>query len=332
MTLLYLTEFTAPAVPRSGAALMPENTDSFGDALLDLLGNTVSMLQPELVEAARICMSILAVVMLICIVKLFPKAGEKTSDFVASIGISALLLQKSNSLVHMSAQTIQEISQYGKLLLPVMTSAMAAQGGITTSTALYVGTALFDTFLCSILTRLLIPAVFIFLALTVANAALGEDLLKKMADFVKWLSVWILKIILYVFTGYMSITGVISGTTDAQVLKAAKLTISGMVPVVGGILSDASEAVLVGAGVVRNAAGIYGILAVLSIFAGPFLKIGCHYLLIKVTGAICGVFGVKGCTELISNFSTAMGLMLAMTGSICLLQMISTVCFLRGVG
>ena len=332
MTLLYLTEFTAPAVPRSGAALMPENTDSFGDALLDLLGNTVSMLQPELVEAARICMSILAVVMLICIVKLFPKAGEKTSDFVASIGISALLLQKSNSLVHMSAQTIQEISQYGKLLLPVMTSAMAAQGGITTSTALYVGTALFDTFLCSILTRLLIPAVFIFLALTVANAALGEDLLKKMADFVKWLSVWILKIILYVFTGYMSITGVISGTTDAQVLKAAKLTISGMVPVVGGILSDASEAVLVGAGVVRNAAGIYGILAVLSIFAGPFLKIGCHYLLIKVTGTICGVFGVKGCTELISNFSTAMGLMLAMTGSICLLQMISTVCFLRGVG
>ena len=332
MTLLYLTEFTAPVVPRSGASLMPENTDSFGDALLDLAGNAISMLQPELVEAARICLSILAVVMLICIIKLFPKAGEKTSDFVAAIGISALLLQKSNSLVNMSAQTIHEISQYGKLLLPVMTSAMAAQGGFTTSTALYVGTALFDTILCSILTNLMIPAVFIFLALSIANAALGEDLLKKMADFVKWLSVWILKIVLYVFTGYMSITGVISGTTDAQALKAAKLTISGMVPVVGGILSDASEAVLVGAGVVRNAAGIYGILAVLSIFAGPFLKIGCHYLLIKMTGAVCGVFDVKGCTELVGNFSTAMGLMLAMTGSICLLQMISTVCFLRGVG
>ena len=332
MTLLYLTEFTAPVVPRSGASLMPENTDSFGEALLDLLGNAVSMFQPELVEAARTCLSILAVVMLICIIKLFPKAREKVTDFVAAIGISALLLQKSNSLVSMSAQTIQEISQYGKLLLPVMTSTMAAQGGITTSTALYVGTALFDTFLCSILTRLMIPAVFIYLALSIANAALGEDLLKKMADFVKWLSVWILKIVLYVFTGYMSITGVISGTTDAQALKAAKLTISGMVPVVGGILSDASEAVLVGAGMVRNAAGIYGILAVLSIFAGPFLKIGCHYLLIKMTGAICGVFGVKGCTELVSNFSTAMGLMLAMTGSVCLLQMISTVCFLRGVG
>ena len=332
MTLLSLLEITAPELPRSGASLMPENTSSFGDALWDLAGNAVSLLQPELVEAARVCLSILAVVLLICIIKLFPKAEERTPDFVAAIGISALLLQKSNSLVNMSVQTIQEISQYGKLLLPVMTSTLAAQGGVTTSTALYVGTALFDTFLCSMLTRLMIPAVFIYLALSIANAALGEDLLKKMGDFVKWLSVWILKIILYVFTGYMSITGVISGTTDAQALKAAKLTISGMVPVVGGILSDASEAVLVGAGVVRNAAGIYGILAVLSIFAGPFLKIGCHYLLIKLTGAVCDVFGVKSCTGLISGFSTAMGLMLAMTGSVCLLQMISTVCFLRGVG
>ena len=130
----------------------------------------------------------------------------------------------------------------------------------------------------------------------------------------------------------MGITGVISGATDAAALKAAKLTISGVVPVVGGILSDASEAVLVSAGMVRNAAGIYGILAILAVFLTPFLRIGCHYLLLRLTGAVCAVFGVKRCSELISQFSAAMGLELAMTGSVCLLQLISTVCFLRGVG
>lgn len=332
MTWLYLTGISAPTVPRSGATLMPENTDSFADALWELAGNAVARLHPEFVEAAHICLSILAVVLLISIVKLLPGAGGKALDFVSALGISVLLLQKSNSLIHMSTQTITEISQYGKLLLPVMTSAMAAQGGITASTALYAGTTLFDSILSSLLTQLMIPAVYIFLALSIANTALGEDLLKKMADFVKSASVWILKTVLYVFTGYMSITGVISGTTDAQALKAAKLTISGMVPMVGGILADASEAVLVGAGVVRNAAGIYGILAIISIFLGPFLKIGCHYLLIKATASLCGVFGVKSCTDLVGCFSSAMGLLLAMTGSLCLLQMISTVCFLRGVG
>jgi len=95
--------------------------------------------------------------------------------------------------------------------------------------------------------------------------ALGEEALKKLADLLKWLMTWGLKIILYLFTGYIGLTGVVSGTTDAAAMKAAKLTVSGMIPVVGGILSDASEAVLIGADAAKNAVGIYGMLAVLAI-------------------------------------------------------------------
>lgn len=328
---LILTQITPPAVPQSGAAIMPE-ADSFGEGILALIANALGQLHPDLREAAGICLSLIGVIMLVSMVGLIPGVKLKTAEFVGAVGIGTILLQSTNSLIRLGSHTIEEMSSYGKLLLPVMTSAMAAQGGITASTALYAGTALCDSILTSLLTRLLNPMVYIFLVLCTANAALGEDLLKKMADFVKWLSVWILKIILYIFTGYMGITGVISGTTDAAALKAAKLTISGVVPVVGGILSDASEAVLVSAGMVRNAAGIYGILAIGAVFLTPFLRIGCHYLLLRLTGAVCAVFGVKRCSELISQFSAAMGLELAMTGSVCLLQLISTVCFLRGVG
>jgi stage III sporulation protein AE len=218
------------------------------------------------------------------------------------------------------------------MLLPVMTAAMAAQGGVTGSAALYTGTAIFDAVLCSLISRLLIPMIYIFLVLAVANSALGEDLLKKLRDFLKWLVSWCLKTVLYVFTGYIGITGVVSGATDQAALKATKLTISGMVPVVGGILSDASEAILVGAGVVKSAVGVYGLLAIAAIAIGPFLRIGVQYLLLKLTAAVCGVFGNKRITELIVDFSAAMGLLLAMTGTVCLLLLISTVCFLKGMG
>lgn len=311
---------------------MPVQADSFGEGLWQIIRSALGAIHPDLAEAAGISMSIIAVILLVSIVRLVPGSATKTPEFVGAVGIGTILLQSTNSLIHLGIRTIEELSSYGKLLLPVMTSAMAAQGGITASTALYAGTALFNSVLTSILINLMRPMVYIFLVLSVANAALGEELLKKMGGFVKWAGTWILKIVLYVFTGYMGITGVISGTTDAAALKAAKLTISGVVPVVGGILSDASEAVLVSAGVVRNAAGIYGILAILAVFVSPFLRIGCHYLIIRFTGAVCSVFGVKRCTELVSDFSAAMGLLLAMTGSVCLLQLISTVCFLRGVG
>ena len=326
-----LSQIRAPLVPQSGEAIMPDTT-SFSEGLFTLLRNGLERLHPDLSEAAGVSLSLIAVILLVSIIRLIPGSKLKTTEFAGAVAIGTLLLQSTNSLIHLGIQTVEEMSAYGKLLLSVMTSTLAAQGGVTSATALYAGTAFFDTLLTSILTGLLNPMVYIFLVLSTANAALGEDILKKMAGFVKWLSVWILKTVLYVFTGYMGITGVISGTTDAAALKAAKLTISGVVPVVGGILSDASEAVLVSAGMVRNAAGIYGILAVLAVFLLPFLKIGCHYILLKLTGAVCGVFGVKRCTELIGDFSAAMGLVLAMTGSVCLLQLISTVCFLRGVG
>lgn len=325
-------EITAPEVPKSGAELMPDRAASFGEGLLEILQDAVQSLRPDLAEAAGVSLSIIIVVLLISILQNFPGTSGKITDFVGAVAISSVLLQNTNSLVYLGTNTIAELSEYGKLLLPVMTSAMAAQGGITGSAALYAGTAIFITILCSLITKLLVPMIYVFLALAAANSAIGEDLLKKMAAFVKWLMTWCLKIVLYVFTGYIGITGVVSGTTDAAALKAAKLTISGVVPVVGSILADASEAVLVSAGVVKNTAGIYGIFAILAVFMGPFLRIGSHYLLLKVTAAVCGVFGSKRCTELIGDFSAAMGLLLAMAGSVCLLLLISTVCFLKGVG
>ena len=97
------------------------------------------------------------------------------------------------------------------------------------------------------------------------------------------------------------------------------------------IISDASEAVLVSAGIMKNAAGVYGLLAILAIWIGPFVQIGVQYLLLKLTAGICEMFGTKKMVGLMKNFSTAMGLTLAMTGTVCLILVISTICFMKGV-
>ena len=325
-------EFTAPQVPEGGAELMPEDTGSFAAGLMELLRDAVLGLRPDLKEASKVSLGVIAAVMMVSLLQSFSGSVKTVANLVGATAIAAGLLLSANSLIRLGSQTVTEISEYGKLLLPVMTAAMAAQGGAASSTALYAGTAVFDSVLSSLISRMLGPMVYLFLALSAANGAIGENILGKLRDLVKNVVSWSLKTILTVFTTYMTVTGVVSGTTDAAALKATKVTISSVVPVVGGILSDASEAVLVSAGLMKNAAGIYGILAVLAVFLSPFLKIGVHYLILKLTAAVCGIFGEKGLTELIGDFSTAMGLLLAMTGSECLLLLISTVCFLKGVG
>ena len=136
---------------------------------------------------------------------------------------------------------------------------------------------------------------------------------------------------MYLFTGYIGITGVISGTVDAVSVKAAKLAISGFVPVVGSVISDASETILISAGVMKNTAGVYGLLVLLALYIGPFVQIGVQYLLLRLCGALCGVFSCKTPVKLIESFASVMGFLLAMTGCVCLLHMVSTVCLMKGV-
>lgn len=325
-------EFTAPQVPQTGAEQMPETTDSFGSGLLELMENCLSTLQPGLREGLQVSLSLIAAVMMVCLLRTCSGRVSALAELSGTVTIAAILLFRANTMIALGTDTVREMSEYGKLLFPVLTTAMAAQGGVTTSAALYAGTVAVDAVISSLMAKLLVPMVYLFLALATANSALGEDVLKKMRDLIKTAVSWCLKTILTIFTTYMSITGVVSGTTDAAALKATKVTISSIVPVVGGILSDASEAVLVSASVAKNAAGIYGILAILAIFLGPFSRIGLQYLILKATAAVCGIFGSKGMMGLIEDFSTAMGLLLGMTGAVCLLLLISAVCFLKGVG
>lgn len=325
-------QIDAPAAPQVAQDHMPEDTSDFGSAVQELLKNGIQAIRPDIAEASRLCLSAAAGVILISLLKSFSGNASKMAELAGSLILAAPLFTNVDSLIQLAARTVNEMSEYGKLLLPVMTAALAAQGAAVSSTTLYTGTAAFDMVLSSLISGLLVPAVYIFLALSLANAALGEEILKKMRDFVKWLVSWCLKMILTIFTTYMSITGVVSGTTDAVALKTAKITISSVVPVVGGILSDASEAVLVSAGLMKNAAGIYGVVVVLAVFLEPFLRIALYYVLMKLTASVCGIFGTKRLTDLIEDFSAAMGLLLAMTGSVCLLLLISTVCFLKGVG
>ncbi len=325
-------EFTAPDAPDGVEEYIPEDTQSFAEDLWYVIKTAVSKLQPSLTEAAGVCLSLIAIVLLSSVLKTTSDSAKNAIHLASTLSISVLLFLPANSLIQLGAETVAQLSEYGKLLLPVLTAALAAQGGTSSSASLYAGTAAFDAILSVIIARLLVPMLYIYLCLCVACSMVSQSLLDNLRNFIKWAVTWCLKTLLYVFTGYLGITKVISGSVDASAMKATKLAISGAVPVVGGVISDASETILVSAGLMKSAVGSYGLIAVLAIWIGPFLQIGCQYLLLKMTGAVCSVIGGKENSALITDFTGAMGMLLAMTGTVCLLLLVSTVCFMKGVG
>ena len=321
----------APAVPDDAQELMPQEDIGLAERLHYLLQMGLQEAQPAVAPAMKLCGGILCVMLLFAFLFQIKGDGRGVVNLAGIFAVCMLLLGNTDTMIQLGIHTVQQISQYGKLLLPVMTAALASQGGSVSAAALYTATALFDAVVCGAISSVLLPMTYVFLVLSAVGAATEDDFLRKLRDLLKQIMSWGLKLMLYVFTGYIGITGIISGTVDQTAIKAAKLTISGMVPVVGGILSDASESVLIGAGIVKNSVGIYGLLGILAVTIVPFLTVGIQYLLLKLTAALGAAFAPKPLTTLLTDFSAAMGSVLAMTGSVCLIQLISIVCFLRGI-
>lgn len=273
---------------------------------------------------------ILLVIVLLCGLAdgMYGALGKTGLDVVAVAGalaVAAVAVADVNSLIGLGREVLEDMETFSKVLLPTITAAAAASGSPGGAVARQLATMLFSDLLLTLINRLLLPLVYVYVAACTAYAALGNEGLKRISATLKWGVTLLLTTVLLVFVGYLTVSGVISGTADAATIKAAKFTVSSVVPVVGSILSDAAETVLAGAGILRNAVGVFGMLTVLGMCVAPFLYLGVHYLTYKAAAALTATVSGGRVAGLIDNIGGAFGLVLGMTGASALLLLISMV-------
>lgn len=302
----------------------------FGARLLSLLGATLGRLRElGLNEGLRTLGLILSAALLCAILEDSPR-GRSAVPLVGALTIAAACVRPLGSVIAMGTETIRELHTYAGLLLPAMTGLMAASGGLSASAVSGLGMVLFDLLL-SVVSGLLVPLLYLFLALGVAESALGLEQLARLRDFVKWLLVTGVKLLMWAYTGILTVTGLVSGAVDGQKLRSVRAVISGMVPVVGNIVSEASASLISAASLLRTGVGLYGMLAVFGICLAPFLRVAIQYLLLRLATALCGLFGKGSQSPLLEKLAQAVGLMLALLGIACLLSLMLFVLCIRTV-
>ncbi len=326
------TDALTQELGQEAAELLPEyepsGTIDFWQSLQNMFFGAFKKASGSMKRALGLCAVLLALLTL-CSVSQMSEKATNAIVLAGSLGITAAMLGEFGAMVQLARQTIEEMSNYAACYLPIMASSTVLSGGISSSSVLYSGTVLFSQLLMRLISVLLIPGVYFFIAIATAESALQSPMLKEIKEFIGWLISKSLRIVMYIFIGYMTITGVIGGTTDATTVKATKAAVSGMIPVVGGIVSDASESLIASASMLKSSVGIFGMLAVLAICIVPFLRVGIQYLMLKVTSAVSATVGLDAHVKLVKSFSQAMGYLLGMCGAYVLLLLISSVCFLK---
>jgi stage III sporulation protein AE len=282
------------------------------------------------VRTALGTMALLLTILVLCAV-VRELGGGDAVRLAGTLTMTAACTGSLRTMIGLGQETLEDVTAFTNLLLPTLAAATAATGAVGTSAAQYTASVFFADVLLTAISRVLLPLVYGFVALAAADAALGNRMLRGLGELLRSVVSGGLKGILFVFTAYLSITGLISGSADATTVRAAKLALSAAVPVVGSMLSDASETVLVSASLLRTSVGVFGMLAVLAICVVPVLRIAVQYLALKLTAALGGVLDDGTLAGLVESLASAMGMVLAMTASCALLLLICCVCAMKAV-
>jgi stage III sporulation protein AE len=321
------------ALPEDAGSMLGDMkiTDS-----LDLSGGVKKLLegvQNGIGEAITGGLKSAAVILMIAIlcstVSTAFEGGAKYAILAGVLAISAVSVLNVNAFIGLGSKTLDDMNTFSKMLLPTLTGAAAASGAITSAAAKYAATVLFMDIMMSVSKNIIVPLIYAYIATSIAEAALGGEGLAGASNLLKWLTKTVMMGIVLLFVAYLSLTGVISGTTDAVTTKALKTTISTVLPVVGSIIADASETVLAGASILRNAIGIFGFLAVAATCLFPFLHLGVNYLLYKAAAGLSGAIADGRITRLVNAVSTAFGMMLGLVGASALMLFMSIISVIK---
>ncbi len=258
--------------------------------------------------------------------------GVQAAELAGALAITALTMTDVAAMIGLGRETLGRMDDFSQALLPVMAALTAATGRVSGAAVGQGVTVLFSQLLLDAMDGLLIPLIDGYVAVSCAWAAVDSPGLKKLGELMKGAAALILTGLLLAFVGYLTASGAIAGSVDAAAVKTAKLAISRAIPVVGGILADASETVLAGAGVLRGTVGAAGMLVVLAICLTPFLHLGLHYLVYKAAAALCALIAQPRLSGLIDALGGAFGMVLGMTGAGALVLLVSVASALTAVG
>ena len=199
------------------------------------------------------------------------KQTGKIGYFIQIILLITVLMKIYSSILNIVKETIQTISSFVYILIPVFISLTITTGNITTATSIQSIILLATNIITNFINNLLIPIVIIATVIGIISNISDEVHMNKISKYMKSTVTWLLCIFLTIFTCILSMENNLTQGVDQLASKTTKTAVSTFVPVVGKILGDTVESVLGCSNIIKNAVGFVGIIAIILIALTPLI-------------------------------------------------------------
>ena len=239
------------------------------------------------------------------------KSVSQIAYFVEYIVIITLVLSNFSDIVNMVKDSIIDLVGFSNSLIPLMITLMLTTGAIVSAGVIKPVLLILINFIGNFITNFILPLVILGTTLAIVSKISNKVRIDKLAKFMKSAGVWILGIIMTLFVTILSLEGSITETVDGVTAKTAKAAVSTVIPVVGKILGDATDAVIGCAGILKNAVGFVGILVVVGICITPIIKLSLLSFTYFIASCVCQPIADEKVIGLLDSISDTFKILLA---------------------
>ncbi len=237
------------------------------------------------------------------------------ANYVIYILISTLIIQSFTQTMLIMGQSIEKMTNIMSLLLPIIMSFLIITSG-PNARILFHPMLLGTVNIVGVLVKnIIIPLItFSFILSIVSNLSSGIEL-NKLSDLSRKIIIYIISIGFTIFIGVLTIYG-FSNKIDGLSIRTAKFAVDKFIPIVGGFLSDAVDTVISSSAILKNGIGIIGLSVLILIIMTPLVKITSILLIYGLIAAMIQPIVDKNITNLFTDVSKTLVLVLITTLSI----------------
>ena len=231
-----------------------------------------------------------------------------TYDMVCTTAAAAAVAPQIIAVFEDTLAHIRLCGGFMIVFVPVFTAAAAMCGSLTTSGVYNVLILGASELITQLAESYLLPVLGAATALSVTGSVFPDTSLESAAALLKKVSIWCISVIMTLFTGFVSVKCTIAARTDGVAVKAAKTVISGMVPVVGGAVSDAYATVKGSFEVIGTTAGAAGIIGIVLLILPHILELFAYRGVMLAGAAAADMFSVPTVGKLLRSLDSALAI------------------------
>lgn len=244
--------------------------------------------------------------------------------YVSALVVGIIVIKPVTELALSSIDAIKICSAFMAAFIPVFAGILIASGKIAAAasaqTVLFTATQIAGQAASAFIG----PFISLYFGLAVTSSLSEEVKLNGICETVKKAAIWILGLIMTVFTAFLTIQNVINGAADSVTSRAAKFAAGTFVPVVGTYISESLSTVQACLSLVKSGVGMYAVLAMLIIILPHIIALLFWKLSVECGAAAADMFSLTKITGLLKAVSSGISLLIALMSCFGILFIVCT--------